>query len=193
VEGLSPKGQAAAAGKPVDGPSGQPKDADLKASTLVVLGADNPGVNRLLFGEGSGEGFSIRSGEPLEFRQGVGIFHARSAEEAVPVPESAALRKYSRWASDKGRNRTSDRCWRGGIVLALREEPVVIDLSLLRSSRPSSRARQANASVRSEIPRPVQQPQRHSSSSRRFTARPLAGRGGWRCSSGPSRGRSTPM
>jgi len=151
VEGLSPKGAGAAAGKPVDGPSRTSRRTpDLKASTLVVLGATNPVLNRL-FGsvkvpEEKGSASRFRK-NPWNSGKVVGIFHARSAEEAAAgfheVPTTANT---AAWAFDKGRNRDKriDAAERG-IVLALHEEPVVIDLSLLRKFPAIARARQANA------------------------------------------------
>jgi len=64
----------------------------------------------------------------------VGIFNARSAEEAASAfPKIVHYGKYSRLAFDKGRNidkkvATAER----GIIVGFREEPAVVDLSLMK-------------------------------------------------------------
>jgi len=81
------------------------------------------------------EGFSVEVRKnPWNPGKVVGIFHARSAEEAAAgFPKVPHYGKYSRLGFDKGRNKDKriDAAERG-IVLSLREEPVVLDLSLLR-------------------------------------------------------------
>jgi len=111
-------------------------DAVLKASNLVVLGADNPVLGRL-FGAtaapASGFGIEIRK-NPWNPEKVVGIFHAASAGEAdAAFPKISHYGKYSSLAFVKGKNvdkkiSPSER----GIVRELREEPTVADLSLLR-------------------------------------------------------------
>jgi aminopeptidase N len=111
-------------------------DAVLKASNLVVLGADNPVLSRLF-----GATAALTSGFSVEIRKNpgnpekvVGIFHAGSAGEAeAAFPKISHYGKYSSLAFVKGKNvdkkiSSSER----GIIMELREEPPVVDLSLLR-------------------------------------------------------------
>jgi uncharacterized iron-regulated protein len=111
-------------------------DAVLKASNLVVLGADNPVLGRL-FGATAAPtaGFSLEIRKnPWNPEKVVGIFHAASAEEAdAAFPKISHYGKYSSLAFVKGKNvdkkiAPSER----GIIMELREEPTVVDLSLLR-------------------------------------------------------------
>lgn len=111
-------------------------DAVLKASNLVVLGADNPVLGRL-FGTtaASSSGFSLEMRKnPWNPEKVVGIFHAASANEAeMAFPKISHYGKYSSLAFVKGKNvdkkiTPSER----GIIMELREEPPVVDLSLLR-------------------------------------------------------------
>ena len=111
-------------------------DAVLKASNLVVLGADNPLLGRL-FGATAAPtaGFSLEIRKnPWNPEKVVGIFHAASAEEAdAAFPKISHYGKYSSLAFMKGKNvdkkiAPSER----GIIMELREEPTVVDLSLLR-------------------------------------------------------------
>jgi len=111
-------------------------DAVLKASNLVVLGADNPLLGRL-FGATAAPtaGFSLEIlKNPWNPEKVVGIFHAASAEEAdAAFPKISHYGKYSSLAFVKGKNvdkkiAPSER----GIIMELREEPTVVDLSLLR-------------------------------------------------------------
>ena len=111
-------------------------DAVLKASNLVVLGADNPVLGRL-FGAttASTAGFSLEMRKnPWNPEKVVGIFHAGSAGEAdAAFPKISHYGKYSSLAFVKGKNvdkkiSPSER----GIIVELREEPAVVDLSLLR-------------------------------------------------------------
>lgn len=135
VDGLAPK-DAVAASAPTGSTPARLRDADLRASTLAVMGADNPVLSRL-FGSVKvpDEGFSVEVRKhPWNPAKVVAIFHARTAAEAeagfAKVPHYG---KYSRLGFDKGRNRDKriDPAERG-IILALREEPAVVDLSLLR-------------------------------------------------------------
>ncbi len=111
-------------------------DAVLKASNLVVLGADNPVLGRL-FGATAAPtaGFSLEMRKnPWNPDKVVGIFHAGSAGEAdAAFPKISHYGKYSSLAFVKGKNvdkkiSPSER----GIIMELREEPPVVDLSLLR-------------------------------------------------------------
>ena len=112
-------------------------DADLKASTVVILGADNPLIKRLfgaLATPSAGFSLEIRK-NPLNAEKVVALFNARSAEEAAAAfPKIAHYGKYSSLSFEKGRNTdkktaSSER----GIIVELRKEPVVVDLSLLRT------------------------------------------------------------
>lgn len=113
------------------------KDSELKSSSLVILGQDNPVINRLY---GAMElplaGFSLTlKKNPWNPDKVVGIFHARSAGET-----QAAFRKifhygkYSSLAFENGRNTAKkiDESERG-MQMVLREEPRAVDLSLLRT------------------------------------------------------------
>ena len=111
-------------------------DPVLKGSTVVILGVDNPLVNRL-FGSlpAPGAGFSIEMRRnPWNPERTVAIFHAASAAEAgAAFPKLAHYGKYSSLSFDAGRNREkkiapSER----GIMIELRSEPAVLDLSLTR-------------------------------------------------------------
>jgi len=122
--------------KKEEGAGNRLTDADLKASSVVVLGADNPLVNRL-FGAvpAPAAGFSLEvRTNPWNAGKVVGIFNARSAEEAgAAFPKIAHYGKYSSLAFDKGRNidkkiSTAER----GIIVPFRGEPSVVDLSLMK-------------------------------------------------------------
>jgi uncharacterized iron-regulated protein len=111
-------------------------DAVLKASNLVVLGADNPVLSRL-FGATAAPaaGFSVEMRKnPWNPEKVVGIFHSASAGEAdAAFPKISHYGKYSSLAFVRGKNvdkkiAPSER----GIIMELREEPPVVDLSLLR-------------------------------------------------------------
>ena len=123
-------------GKKENGVGKRLTDADLKASSVVILGADNPLVNRL-FGAvpAPAAGFSLEvRTNPWNAAKVVGIFSARSAEEAAAAfPRIAHYGKYSSLAFEKGRNidkkiSTAER----GIIVGFREEPAVVDLSLMK-------------------------------------------------------------
>jgi uncharacterized iron-regulated protein len=113
------------------------KDADIRTSTLVVLGADHPVVSRL-FGtiEVPQAGFSVMiRRNPWNRDKIVAIFHSRSAEEAAAgVRKLGHYGKYSFLSFDAGRNREKriDPAERG-IIVSLRSEPVALDLRLLRT------------------------------------------------------------
>jgi aminopeptidase N len=111
-------------------------DAVLKTSTVVILGADNPLVNRL-FGAlpAPKAGFSIEMRRnPWNPEKAVAIVHATSPAEAeAAFPKLVHYGKYSSLSFDAGRNREktiapSER----GIMIELRSEPAVLDLSLTR-------------------------------------------------------------
>ncbi len=111
-------------------------DADVKASTVVVLGRDNPLVDRLFGGGGKAEGgFSVKIRKnPWNRGKIIAVFDAASAEETdAAYGKIYHYGKYSALSFEKGRNTAkridpSDR----GILWDLRPEPVVLDLSLIR-------------------------------------------------------------
>jgi aminopeptidase N len=111
-------------------------DADLKASSVVILGADNPLVNRLFGAVPSpAAGFSLEvRTNPWNADKVVGIFNARSAEEAAAAfPRIAHYGKYTSLAFDKGRNKDKKiTAAERGIIVAFREEPAVVDLSMMK-------------------------------------------------------------
>ena len=111
-------------------------DADIKRSNLVVLGADNPVINRL-FGAHAAQtaGFSLEVRKnPRNPEKVVGIFHAGSAAEAdAAFPKISHYGKYSTLAFEKGKNVDKKiSSAEKGIIMELREEPPVVDVSLLR-------------------------------------------------------------
>ncbi len=112
------------------------READLRGSTLLLLGAENP-VARRLFGplDRPEAGFSITvRRNPWDPERVAALVHARSADEArAAVRKLGHYGKYSHLAFENGRNREKriedgDR----GIIALLREEPVALDLTLLR-------------------------------------------------------------
>ncbi|NTW59948.1 MAG: PDZ domain-containing protein [Nitrospirae bacterium] len=111
-------------------------DAVLKESTVVILGADNPLVNRL-FGSlpAPKTGFSIEMRRnPWNAERTVAIIHATSAAEAeAAFPKLVHYGKYSSLLFDAGKNREKTIALSGrGIMIELRSEPAVLDLSLTR-------------------------------------------------------------
>lgn len=131
------KGGGATENKPSDALSTEVKDAEIRTSSLVLLGADNPVVARL-FGalEAPDAGFSITVRKnPWNAEKVVAIVHARSAEESAAAARKLGhYGKYSFLAFDGGRNKDK-RIEPGerGLIILLREEPVVLDLALLRT------------------------------------------------------------
>lgn len=113
------------------------KDSEIRTSSLIVLGADNPVIGRL-FGsmEIPAGGFSITVRKnPWNAARIVAIVHSRSAEEtARALPKISHYGKYSFLSFDKGKNREK-RIDPGerGIIILFRTEPVAVDLSLLRT------------------------------------------------------------
>jgi uncharacterized iron-regulated protein len=111
------------------------KDAEVRSESLIILGRDNPVVARL-FGKVDlpEKAFSITIRKnPWNTARVAAIIHAASAEEtALAFEKVFHYGKYSSLVFEKGRNVSkkidpADR----GIVLLLRGEPAVLDLSLL--------------------------------------------------------------
>ena len=130
IDGLSGKGGEEREAKAY-------RDEELRSSSVVILGRENPAIKRLFATvDVPAEGFSIDVRKNPWNPDGVAvIIHASSAAET-----EAAFRKifhygkYSSLVFEKGRNVSkkiapSER----GIILLLRDEPAVIDLSLLRT------------------------------------------------------------
>lgn len=113
------------------------KDSEVRTSSLLLLGADNPVVGRL-FGsmEPPDAGFSVTVRKnPWNPAKVVGIVQARSAAETTAAARKLShYGKYSFLSFDQGRNRVKriDPGERGLIIL-LREEPAVLDLTLLKT------------------------------------------------------------
>ena len=113
------------------------KDADIRYSSLVVLGEDNPLTGRL-YGSviRAGAGFSITVKQnPWNLRKVIGIVHAKPAAEA-----DAAFRKifhygkYSVLSFDKGRNvaKTVEKSERG-VKMELNGQAKAVDISAIRT------------------------------------------------------------
>jgi aminopeptidase N len=113
------------------------KDSEIKASTLIILGDDNP-VASGLFGktESVKAGFSIAVRKnPWNEKKMVGIINVRSSEEAMAIlPKIALVSNYSVLAYDEGRNvlKKIEESQRG-MEMELREPATAIDLSTLRT------------------------------------------------------------
>jgi len=113
------------------------KDSEIKVSSLVILGDDNPLVSRLFGKAESGTaGFSIAARKnPWNEQKVVGIVNVRSAEEAeAALPKLAHDGNYSVLAYDEGRNvsKKIEESQRG-IEIELRQPATAIDLSTIRT------------------------------------------------------------
>ncbi|MBI5409962.1 MAG: ChaN family lipoprotein [Nitrospirae bacterium] len=116
------------------------KEADLTASSIVILGLDNP-LNRRLFGKLMGKlpfeeaGFSVIVKEnPWNLRKVVGIFNGKSKKEV-----DAAFRKISHYGKygmlmfEDGRNAGKEvKPTQRGIIMELNEEAAAVDLSTIK-------------------------------------------------------------
>ena len=113
------------------------KDSDIRSSSLVILGDDNPLIGRLYGSfKPDGAGFSIAVKQnPWNIGKVIGIVHAKSADEV-----DAAFRKifhygkYSALSFDKGRNFTkivekSER----GVKMELNGQAMAVDISSIRT------------------------------------------------------------
>lgn len=115
---------------------GSVKDEDLKTSTIIVFGADNPLVKRL-FGrlDPSGAGFELTvKANPMNARKVIGIIHAGSSEEAYAAFQKIPLLgEYSGATFSKGTvvSKKIEEA-RRGIIMELGEEAQVVDLSMLK-------------------------------------------------------------
>jgi uncharacterized iron-regulated protein len=112
------------------------KDEEVRTSSLAILGNDNPAIRRLFArADAPAGGFSIDLRKNPWNPDGVAaVIHAASAAETeAAFGKIFHYGKYSSLAFEKGRNvgktiAPSER----GIIVLLREEPAVIDLSMLR-------------------------------------------------------------
>ena len=113
------------------------KDSDIKASSIIIIGNDNPLVKRL-YGkpETIDAGFSIIvKSNPLNHQKVIGIINGRSKDEI-----DAAFRKifhygkYSALAFDRGKNiyKRIDESERG-VVVNLMEQPMAVAVSDLKT------------------------------------------------------------
>jgi aminopeptidase N len=109
---------------------------DLRASSLVILGADNPVVGRLFGHLATKAGFSVLIKEnPWNSKKVAGIFNARSKGEVdAAFQKIFHYGKYSIISFDHGINVykkiDETRC---GITKEILKEPVTIDISALKS------------------------------------------------------------
>jgi len=117
--------------------AGAVKDSDLRKSAVVILGRDNPVAERL-FGslDLPAAGFSIEVRKnPWDLRMPVAVVNSPSASEtAAAFGKIYHYGKYSSLSFENGRNRakstaTADR----GIILTVREEPLVLDVRALKT------------------------------------------------------------
>ncbi len=113
------------------------KDSEIKASSLVILGDDNPLVGRL-FGkaESMKAGFSLTVRKnPWSERKVAVIINSRSVAEAeAAFPKISHYGKYGVLAFNEGRiilKKIDDS--QRGMEMELREQAVAIDLSTLRT------------------------------------------------------------
>jgi uncharacterized iron-regulated protein len=113
------------------------KDSEIKASSLAILGDDNPLVGRL-FGKAENvkAGFSLTVRKnPWNGRKVAVIMYAGSAAEAeAAFPKISHYGKYSVLAFDEGRNisKKIDDSQRG-MKMELREQAAAIDLSTIKT------------------------------------------------------------
>jgi len=113
------------------------KDSEIKDSSLVILGDDNPLVGRL-FGKAESvkAGFSLKVRKnPWSERKVAVIINSRSVAEAeAAFPKISHYGKYSILAFNEGRNilKKIDDSQRG-MEMELREQAAAIDLSTLRT------------------------------------------------------------
>jgi uncharacterized iron-regulated protein len=113
------------------------KDSEIKASSIAILGDDNPLIGRLFGKAESGKaGFSLAVRKnPWNERKVAGIINSRSAGEAeAAFPKITHYGKYSVLAFDEGRNvsKKIEESQRG-MEMELREPATAIDLSTRRT------------------------------------------------------------
>jgi uncharacterized iron-regulated protein len=117
--------------------AGTLKDAEIKSSSLIILGDDNPVIARL-FGAVAvpATGFSVLvKRNPWNPEKTAGIIHARSAEEAEAAFRNIVLYGgYSSVSFEKGKavSKKTDDSPRG-IQMELRQETTAVDLSALKT------------------------------------------------------------
>ncbi|MBF0329668.1 MAG: ChaN family lipoprotein [Nitrospirae bacterium] len=120
-----------------DNESAAIKDSDIKASSVVILGKDNPLISRLYAKVNMPyAGFSVAVKEnPWNPKGAVAIIDAKNKEEAEAALKNLfTYGQYSLLAFENGRNisksvNENER----GIVMDLKEEPVVIETSALKT------------------------------------------------------------
>lgn len=120
-----------------DNESAKLKDSDIKDSAVIILGKDNPLASRL-YGKAvmPEAGFSVIVKEnPWNPKRAIAILDAKNKEEAEAALKTLSeYGQYSLLAFDHGNNifksiNDNER----GIVMDLKEEPVVIETSALKT------------------------------------------------------------
>ncbi len=121
-------------GARVSGPDAV-EEVDLKTSSLVLLGADNPLVRKLYGDLPTRGGFSVVIKEnPWDSRKVVGVFDARSEEEVKAAFQKVFhYGKYSAVSFDRGLNvyKKIDETM-GGIAKELLKQATAVDISTLK-------------------------------------------------------------
>ncbi len=109
---------------------------DLRASSLVILGADNPMVGRLFGGLATEAGFSVLIKEnPWNAKKVIGILNARSKREVdAAFPKIFHYGKYSILSFEDGINiyKKADKTERG-LAEELIKDPVAVDTLMLKT------------------------------------------------------------
>jgi uncharacterized iron-regulated protein len=113
------------------------KDAEIRSSSLVILGNDNPVITRLFGAVATPEaGFSVLvKRNPWNPEKSAGIIHSRSAEEAEAAFRDVGLYgEYSSVSFEQGKavsKKTDDSA--RGMQMELRAEAVAVDISALKT------------------------------------------------------------
>ncbi|MBI5055687.1 MAG: ChaN family lipoprotein [Nitrospirae bacterium] len=112
------------------------KEQDIKSSSIVILGIDNPLIGRL-FGKipPVKEGFAVLVKEnPLNPQKVVGIFYGRTkAEVDAAFGKISHYGKYSMLTFENGKNIKKEIAQtERGIVMELKDDAAVVDLSTLK-------------------------------------------------------------
>jgi aminopeptidase N len=110
------------------------RDKDLRRSSFVLLGKDNPVIGRLLGKMDAGAGVTVQvKKSPLNHDNVVVLIQAQSSDSAA-----AAAQELTRYGASStilfNRNITAQTAAsERGILMELEQEPLVIDLSLLKT------------------------------------------------------------